>query len=150
METATVRDVLSHQQLPAQIHVVSKTATVKEVLDTLYRHHILAAPVVDFESKCEGLIDVLDVLSFLLQVASEPVESRVSPLSTTLHNDDMDMLVQRSERFNTTNVATGVCSSLLPPPPPPFLPLKHLFLHYKHRSTCPPETRSCPARWARR
>ncbi|ELR21973.1 CBS domain containing protein [Acanthamoeba castellanii str. Neff] len=108
METATVRDVLSHQQLPAQIHVVSKTATVKEVLDTLYRHHILAAPVVDFESKCEGLIDVLDVLSFLLQVASEPVESRVSPLSTTLHNDDMDMLVQRSERFNTTNVATGV------------------------------------------
>jgi CBS domain-containing protein len=118
METATVRDVLAHQQLPAQIHVVTKNASVREVLETLYRHNILSVPVVDFESKCEGLIDVLDVLAFLLKVAAEPVQSRVSPVSTTLHNDDMDMLLQRSERFDATSVASEVRSS---PPLPSYL-----------------------------
>jgi CBS domain-containing protein len=113
METATVRDVLSHQTLPAQIHVVTKAATVKELLDTLFRHHIISAPVIDFESKCEGFVDVLDVLAFLLKVASEPVESRVSPVSTTLHNDDIDMLVQRSDRFCMANIASEVHSPSL-------------------------------------
>ena len=81
---------------------------MREVLETLYKHNILSAPVIDFESKCEGLVDVLDVLAFLLQVAAEPVQSRVSPISTSLSSDDMDMLLQRSERFNATNIASGV------------------------------------------
>lgn len=110
MESATVRDVMvsAGHAVPMQIHVVTKAATVREVLETLYRHHIHAVPVIDFDSNCEGLVDILDVLAFLLQVASEPIQSRVTPLSTSLKHDDMDMLLERSDRFNAANVLKEV------------------------------------------
>jgi CBS domain-containing protein len=110
MEGATVRDVLiaSGQELPIKIHVVTTAATVREVLETLYHHHIHAVPLIDFEFKCEGMIDILDVLAFLLKVTSEPIESRVTPYSTHLKNDDLDMLIARSDKFNTANVAKEV------------------------------------------
>jgi len=124
MESIRVKDVLEtlNRPLPQTIHVVLKDATLKEVLDTLYTHHILSAPVVDYQSNILGFIDVLGVLEFLVQVVSEPIQSRVTPMSASLRSDDMDMIIRRSERFDTSSVLSEVIPSSLSHPP--FLPFE--------------------------
>jgi len=141
MDNATVKDVLlagGRHELPMKVHVVTKAAPVKEVMETFYRYHIHAVPVIDFESRCEGLVDILDVLSFLVQVTTEPLLSRVTPLSTHLRTDDLGMLVERSGRFNAANVVERVNQSTKNPFLPctlgaPLLEVMRCFAHGLHR-----------------
>lgn len=102
MENLKVSDIVGQQE---KIYTVRATDTVKHMLEVLYNFNIHSAPVMDVEQGCLGLVDVLDLLDFLVHVATKPVESRVTPSSQNLKDDDMDMLLERAQEWNATTVS---------------------------------------------
>jgi len=77
--------------------------TVESALDQLFKYRITAAPV-QGEKKFIGLIDVLDLLSFLVKTSTKSLTNDFRGESRKLLTDDMCMLRKRSRDFNLTKV----------------------------------------------
>lgn len=101
MDDAKVCDVITDNVV---LHVVTRTDTIHDALKSLYKYHITSVPVIDLEYNCLGLLDILDILAFLVKVSVEALESRVTPLSRNLKDDDLDMLFERSAKLNCAAV----------------------------------------------
>jgi len=133
MDTAKVSDVSQERTL----HVIRKDNTVQQALESLYRHHITSLPVVDYASNCLGFLDILDILSFLVRVTAEPLESRVTPVSQSLKTDDLDLLFERSIKFNCAAVEKAIHFSRNPFLPctyeAPLVEVMKVFAHGVHR-----------------
>jgi len=67
---------LFHHTLVSELAVkefvaINDTSTIEEALETLANHHILSAPVICFlKNLCLGSVDVLDLITFLMDVPS--------------------------------------------------------------------------------
>jgi hypothetical protein len=95
---------------------------VGDVMGLLSNCNVTSAPVVT-EGKFGGFVDYLDLLSFMVQVATDKVlmhcegpsrcfyyrlqlqrESRVTPPSQSIHTDDVSMIMERSNAFKLHSV----------------------------------------------
>lgn len=135
MDTAKVCDVIPDEVV---LHVVTRNDTIEHALKSLYKHHITSVPVIDLDSNCLGLLDILDILAYLVKVSVEELESRVTPLSRNLKDDDMDMLFERSAKLNCAAVEKGVNLSRRNPFLPctyraPLRDVMRVFAHGVHR-----------------
>ncbi len=99
MDNAKVSDILSSDTLEA-IHVLTKTSTIDQALNVMYKHQIHSMPIIDFESNCLGLLDVLDILTYLVRVAKQQGPATAEDDEV----EDLDKLFQRANQFNLGQV----------------------------------------------
>lgn len=61
----------------------------------------MSAPVVGDDGKAFAIIDVMDILGFLLKVIEQPLQTQSSDgrVSTSLHTDDIASIWERNSRF---------------------------------------------------
>jgi len=100
-----VKTVLREQKL---IYVTVNTK-VHELLQLLFDYNILSVPVLtekarlggeeDEEEKCIGLVDVLDVLTWLVEICNKPLGNSEIGESTSIKTDDKNLLKRRCEQF---------------------------------------------------
>jgi len=77
--------------------------SVKDALTVFGINDITCAPIIEGKQVL-GLLDALDLLAYLIRVASKPLASYWNLESKHLSTDDMETLMQRTEHFNLTNI----------------------------------------------
>jgi len=78
--------------------------TVEYAIEKLTKLHITSAPVIEENKNIYGLVDVLDLLTFLVKTATKTLVDEISGESRKLNTDDMQMLRKRSKDFNLAEV----------------------------------------------
>ena len=98
MSGVKVSDVLEDQ---IEVYTVKPTDTIDTILQTLTDKNILSAPVQNEAGEWVGIVDVLDILRYALDVAYRPIgSSRVSPVSQDLKHDDISQRLRRMHEFS--------------------------------------------------
>jgi len=98
-----VRKLIKDQKLVT----LSSNANVYNALQTLAQHNILSAPIMTEEEggevgkvqRCLGLVDVLDILAFLVHVCTKPIATSDAGESPVSKCDQSPMLRKRSHDF---------------------------------------------------
>jgi len=83
---------------------LSPDNTVEEALNLFHQHRITSAPVLQDNKSSKGLIDVLDLLSFLVKTSTKPLTDTFMGESRKLTTDDMTMLRKRAKDFKLAAV----------------------------------------------
>jgi len=73
--------------------------SVESALEKLAAKNITSAPVLDDHNKIWGFVDVVDLMMFLVKIATKEQQSKVTPPSTSLSTDDIGMIAKRSGEF---------------------------------------------------
>lgn len=97
MATVTIHDVLPQGRV---LKKITERSTVAEALGVLDQHNLTALPLVAEDgTTCTGFVDCLDLLAYLVECVTAQKQSRVTPPSTSLHNDDLSMIMERANNF---------------------------------------------------
>jgi len=110
MYSTKIRDVIPKQQLV----IVNQQASVEDTLDLLQRHQISSAPIAEIVSggttesqvRVFGFVDVLDILSFLIDL-TKPREVSPAPdefEELRLKKEDIDSMLFRSKELRMDQV----------------------------------------------
>jgi len=95
LETTKVEELIKHSTKP--LVYVENTATVEQAFKCLTENNILGAPIFDKkQNKYVGLVDMIDILTFLVKVFHEAEHRSMS----------IQKLVSLSEHFKKLNVET--------------------------------------------
>lgn len=100
MDSTTLRQLVEGQQLTT----LNPNDTVHDCLEKLAAKKITSAPVLDSNGILLGFVDVLDILAFLVKVATKPLADSNVGESSSLKSDDVLMLARRTKDFNLRSV----------------------------------------------
>jgi len=94
-----VKDLLKTQWLVT----LSVKDSINKALEKLSVNKITSAPVVDEDGKIYGFVDMMDLLSFLVNKVAHPTFTP-KVYSTSLTLEDMDNLVKKSAQFEVSSL----------------------------------------------
>jgi CBS domain-containing protein len=87
--------------------------SVSTALSKLANYNITSAPVIADDGKFHGLVDVVDLLLFLIRVCTKEQKSNVTPPSSKLTTDDLGIISRRSGEFYLTSLFEVLSMHLL-------------------------------------
>jgi CBS domain-containing protein len=99
-----VKDLISGQKLIT----LSPDETVESAFQKFQTSRITSAPVLENSQKILGLVDVLDLMALLVQIATKPLTDIVVGESRKLTTDDMQMVHKRSKEFKLAAIGNAI------------------------------------------
>jgi predicted transcriptional regulator len=99
MDTA-LRNLIQNQKL---IHLLPDE-TVESAFEKLYHHRITCAPILENKQSIIGLVDILDLMTYLVKVCTKPLTDTYVGESRKITTDDMSMIRKRSADFRLASV----------------------------------------------
>jgi len=101
-----VKDLLKHQWLVT----LSVKDSINKALEKLSVNKITSAPVVDENERIYGFLDVMDLLTFMVNQVTQPTNTPRLSTSRSLTMEDMDSLTKRSAQFEVSSLLDVVDS----------------------------------------
>jgi len=95
---------LSQLIVGQQLTTLHPNDTVHDCLEKLAATNITSAPFLDSNGVLLGFVDILDILAFLVKVATKPLADSNVGESSSLKSDDVLMLARRTKDFNLHSV----------------------------------------------
>jgi CBS domain-containing protein len=108
--TTLVKDILDI----TPVKCVLTTDSVASAYETLKKNNIHSAPVVRPDMACVGFISWLDLTSFLVKVEREAMSSDEVPWSTSLKDDDIEIIAERNKKYTLANVQEEGIAGMAP------------------------------------